>query len=303
MGTGSRGLALLPLEIAIAADAIAARLSADYLVISMLATWIHASPTLQQSLSRYMLEMVGITLTLKSPLPPNELQVEAWTNLPTRLNSDGIWYSLDIPYDYTCSDGSYCFRSNLQPTSPGHFGLTYRIRHRANPSFIQWAGDLGENVKIFIAPPAPDMDWTQGASYAEILPGFYVGNFIAASQAEILGFDAVLNMAEELELAFTPDGPVAYHKLSCQDGAHHPIPEAHLQAAIAWIERQRAAGKQRILVHCRAGIGRSGSIGVAYCLHRHRRWTYQQALDYVWSKKPDIYPHRQLQSSLEKLLA
>jgi dual specificity MAP kinase phosphatase len=69
---------------------------------------------------------------------------------------------------------------------------------------------------------------------------------------------------------------------------------------VTWIEQQQQAGK-RVLVNCRAGIGRSGSLGIAYCFFKNPEWSYEQTLEYVWSKKPDIYPHSQLQSSLERL--
>ena len=71
--------------------------------------------------------------------------------------------------------------------------------------------------------------------------------------------------------------------------------------AIAWIERQLQQGKKKVLVNCRAGIGRSGSIVLAYCFYKHPQWSYRQALDYIWSQKADIYPHKHLQNSLERL--
>lgn len=55
------------------------------------------------------------------------------------------------------------------------------------------------------------------------------------------------------------------------------------------------------MVNCRAEIGRSGSIVLAYCFDKHPQWIYQQALDYVCRKKADIYPHKHLQRSLESL--
>jgi len=267
----------------------------------MLATYHDAVPALGQILDRYMLETIHVRLMLSGPELPAELRVQAWTNLPTRYNSATSWYAIDLSYAGTTAAGLYQFEQDLQPASPGDFELTYRVFHRDRPAPPQWLGHPDNNVRLHIAPPAKEMDWTQGPNHVEMMPGVFVGNFISASQAAALGFDAVLNMAEELDLSLPPQGAIAYRKLSCRDGALHPIPEAFIQAAIAWIDEQLAQGKQRILVHCRAGIGRSGSIGVAYCYRHHPHWSYQQTMDYVWSKKPDIYPHNQLQTSLEKL--
>lgn len=264
----------------------------------MLVHWWEATPQLHTTVSRYMLETVGIRVAIASPYPLTDLNLEIWTNAPTRWQSADEWYALTVPHQATDDQGRHHFGLDLQPTSAGNFGLTYRVRHRDRQS-PQWLGQPHTNVNLQVAPPAPEMDWTQRPNHVEVLPGIYVGNFIAASQAAALGFDAVLNMAEELDLTLPDTGAIAYRKLSCRDGARHPIPEAQIQAAIAWLEKQRRQGKRQILIHCRAGIGRSGSIGVAYCFFRHPHWSYQQALDYVWSKKPDVYPHTHLQASLE----
>lgn len=267
----------------------------------MLATEHHAVPALGQTLDRYMLETIHIRLTLASQHAPPELRVQVWTNLPTRYSSADSWYAIDLPHTRSTAEGHQQFEQDLKPVSPGRFALTYRVGHRDRPYAPQWLGDPDHNVRLHIAPPASDMDWTQGPNHVEIMPGVFVGNFISASQAETLGFDAVLNMAEELDLSLPAEGAIAYCKLSCRDGALHPIPEKTIQRAIAWIDEQLAQGKQRLLVHCRAGIGRSGSIGVAYCYRHHPDWSYQQTVDYVWRKKPDVYPHNQLEASLEKL--
>lgn len=267
----------------------------------MILDWLEVTPSLNHALNRYMLESVDILLRVQSPHSPSELQVQAWTNLPTRFNGEGTWYAVDIPYLTTGADGSYLFQDSLRPTSAGSFELTYRASHRAAPDQFQWMNNPGNNAHIRVALPAPDREWTQRPNHVEIMPGVYVGNFIAASQAEALGIDAVLNMAEELNPTFAADSKVAYHQLACRDGAQHPISKGYLREAVAWIEQQIGQGKQRILVHCRAGIGRSGSVGIAYCFYKNPHWSYTQALEHVWSKKPDVYPHSQLQESLEYL--
>lgn len=267
----------------------------------MLVDWLEVSPPLDSAIRRYMLETVDVRLRVKTPHSPDVMRIQVWTHLPTQIRSDGSWYAIDIPYLGQAADSSLVFQHSLRPTSPGHFELTYRAYYPSTPELVQWIGPPHYNAYLQVAPPSDQAEWTQRPNPVEIMPGVYVGNFMAASQAESLGFDAVLNMAEELNPTFANDGAIAYLKLPCTDGSQHPIPAEYLHRAVAWIEQQRAAGKQRVLVHCRAGIGRSGSVGIAYCFYKHSEWSYTQTLDYIWSKKPDIYPHDQLQNSLEQL--
>ncbi|MGF1496649.1 MAG: dual specificity protein phosphatase family protein [Elainellaceae cyanobacterium] len=262
--------------------------------------FIRIQPGLGEGRSLYMLEYFGASVILASPHEPDALEVQIWTNAPTKFNSQGDWHSLDLTYERTDASGQTTFVGGFRPTSEGDYEFTYRVKLRGSSQW-QWAGWLDNNGRLQVRPPSPTASWTQGPSYVEILPQVYVGNFIAASQAEQLGLDAVLNLGEELTVTYAPDSSITYQKMGTPDGAHHPISEEILRDAVQWIEAQRQQGKQRILVHCRAGIGRSGSVGVAYCFYKHPHWTYEQALLYAWSKKADIYPHRNLQESLERL--
>lgn len=44
------------------------------------------------------------------------------------------------------------------------------------------------------------------------------------------------------------------------------------------------------------------SVGVANRFYRHSHWSYQQASEYVWGKKPDIYPYARLNALLPRTL-
>lgn len=246
-----------------------------------------------------MLEHFGVTIKLTSPHPAEDLRVQLWTNALTKLNPNGNWYALDLNHRETTSE-VHIFEHSLMPTSVGDYEFTYRVGLKSNPDRWQWIGQLGKNGYLKVEPPSPSMKWTQGASAVEVFENVYVGNFIAASSAEELGFDAVLNLAEELILTFSPESKILYKKMGLFDGAHHSIADSNLTDAVRWIEEQVRQGK-KILIHCRAGIGRSGSVGVAYCFFRNPQWSYPQTLEYIWSKKPDIYPHKNFQESLEKL--
>ena len=189
----------------------------------------------------------------------------------------------------------------MRPTSEGEYEFTYRATLHTGTQNWQWAGQYSQNGYLSIKLPAPNDRWAQGASYVEVLPHIYVGNFIAASQAEELGIDAILNLAAELTLPHPVESGITYKKMGTLDGAQHPISDQLLLDSVQWIEEQLQQSKQRILIHCRAGIGRSGSVAVAYCFFKHPHWNYDQTLQHIWSKKADIYPHRNLQDSLERL--
>ena len=258
-------------------------------------------PPLNSIVTLYMLETFGASVKLFSPYSPEEIGVQLWTNTLNKFNSEGNWHPIELPYQFTESENTYIFQGSFAPTSQGDYQFTYRVGVKRQLEQWQWAGRWGENGYLSIAAPSPEMNWTQGASYVEVMPSVYVGNFIAASNAVELGFDAVLNLAEEFILDFPSYTSIAYKHLKLKDGAQHSIADEVIGEAIAWINRQLQQGKKKVLVNCRAGIGRSGSIVLAYCFYKHPQWSYRQARDYIWSQKADIYPHKHLQNSLERL--
>lgn len=126
----------------------------------------------------------------------------------------------------------------------------------------QWEGKFQENGYLQVEPPSLSLSWTQGASCVEVCPNVYVGNFIAASQASELGVDAVLNLASELSLTSPFNSSFVYNKLGALDGAKHTIPDKILLESVDWIEQKIKQGTKKILVNCRAGIGRIGSVAL-----------------------------------------
>jgi hypothetical protein len=268
---------------------------------SSLLQLVEMNPSIWEQRSLYMLEFFGASVTVSSSHPAEQLQVQLWTNALNKFNSEGDWHAIDLRYQRQDENGNWVFEGGFRPTSEGNYAFTYRAALYSESPEWQWAGEFGQNGQLSVKVPSPRDRWTQGANYVEILPHVYVGNFIAASQAQELGIDAVLNLAAELTLSHPIESGFAYKKLGTLDGAQHPISDKILLESVQWIEEQLQQGKQKILIHCRAGIGRSGSVGVAYCFLKNPDWSYDQTLQYIWSKKADIYPHRNLQDSLEQL--
>ncbi|MDO9118593.1 MAG: dual specificity protein phosphatase [Nitrospira sp.] len=77
------------------------------------------------------------------------------------------------------------------------------------------------------------------------------------------------------------------------------VDPARLDRAVTWLEA-RAAGA-RTLVCCRAGMGRSASVLIAYfCCNQGL--PYEEALAFVKARRPGAMPLPQLQTTIENVL-
>lgn len=157
---------------------------------------------------------------------------------------------------------------------------------------------LRTKKQTFAVQSHSDELWTHGPLYTEIYPNLFIGNAMASAIALQLGFTAVLNVADNIELVFP--GGFHYHKVYIQDGSHIPIPQEQIAECVTWLDDQLRQGN-KTLVHCRAGIGRSGSIAVAYVYYKTPQWSYEQIVNDIAARKPDIFPHIRLRQSLEQL--
>mmetsp|Transcript_29186 Transcript_29186/g.41074 ORF Transcript_29186/g.41074 Transcript_29186/m.41074 type:complete len:284 (+) Transcript_29186:76-927(+) len=261
--------------------------------------WIE--PQLGTESHVFMLESFCVKCGLHSSLPVQLLRPQLWTNATHKLNPEGDWHGIDMTYKQKDQYGNLVFQVSFLPTSSGNFEYTVRIGLNNKQTQIQewkWAGSFGKNGSLKVSPPNDDMPWTKGPQTVEISPNVFIGNFIAASQAKELGFHAVLNMAQELDIV--PPSSIQYKKIAIPDGANHPIPAEEILDAVRWVE-QRVRQHCKVLVHCRAGIGRSGSIGIAYLFYSHPEISYKETLEQIWKVKNDIFPHKDLEATLEKL--
>ncbi|MFH1245304.1 MAG: 4-alpha-glucanotransferase, partial [Candidatus Omnitrophota bacterium] len=178
----------------------------------------------------------------------------------------------------------HIFRGVIWPTAPSMF--EYQVQAAVDQETF-----LSDKESLVIQPPTGE-EWTQGPAYKLLYQEgrgeVYLGNYAAAADAEKLGFDAVLNLAAELELNLP--GNIHYKKIRLLDGAHNLISAEDVAQAVNWLNQELALGR-RIIVHCRAGIGRTGSIGVAFIYARNPEQGYDWAVNYVKQRKPDIFPH------------
>jgi hypothetical protein len=121
----------------------------------------------------------------------------------------------------------------------------------------------------------------QAKNYSQIEQGLYMGG---DEKEPPPGTGAVLNLCSKRD--------------PYQCGVHvwKPIRDTTPAPDIAWLRdmvqfvaRQRQAGLT-VYVHCRNGVSRSGLVVTAYLMDKHR-WTRDQALAYLRSKRPMARPN------------
>ncbi len=128
-----------------------------------------------------------------------------------------------------------------------------------------------------------------------ITGSIFVGNLEEAKEPP-KSFGGVLFLAEEYDIA-PPDVPV-YQKIPFREFAEaDPV---NLKSAVEWIEGH--VGSHRLLVCCRAGMGRSVSVVVAY-LTVVMGLPYTEALLLVKASRPGATPLPELEKTIQQVQA
>lgn len=288
-----------------------------------------AEPDGAKTSIRYPGETFSLRLTVRLPATfkaeheEGVVEAEVMTNLVDAANESGAWvvHSM-VAEPQPPAVGSRTWRRPdkeeavaaslvivffvmLYPSAIGkyHFKLRARVRNVVGESevFQYYGGGEDKQYKLRVVATEPESrTWTAGPTAVEIHPNIYVGNFMAACAAPLYGFTAILNVAEELDVPidkFQAPQP-SYKKIGLPDGTINPISLENILAAVRWLET-RENGK--VLIHCRAGCGRSGSIAIAYKCKKFPLLSYDDVLNLIWKFKSDITPHKNLKQTIESI--
>ncbi len=114
----------------------------------------------------------------------------------------------------------------------------------------------------------------------------------AQEPPEVVG--TLLLVAEEFTI--TPATWVDYHRIPFREFAK--VDPAKLAEAVQWLEPR--APKGRTLVCCRAGMGRSVSVIMAYLCCVEGK-TYDEVLRLVMARRPGAMPLPNLQVAIEQV--
>lgn len=264
-------------------------------------TVVDCFPSVTFTQCMYMLEAMTYKLTIRmNPsvvCEPKKIIAEVWCNQYDKDNPAGQWHAVRLPFMASLDSITHVYAASVILTSASDFEYTFRMKLQDKDEWI-WSHGFNQNGHVHVEAPRQGDKWTQGPSVDQITDTISIGNFIAASNAKANGFTHVLNCTDSLDLVFAGGG-IEYKKVPLQDGAAHKISKEHVREAVDWLKMHDRKGN-RILINCRAGIGRSGSIAIAFIFATHRKMTYEDAYNFVFQKR-FIYPHSELRETLYEL--
>lgn len=169
---------------------------------------------------------------------------------------------------------------------------------------ITQADRIMETGHRHVTVRVPIESWQERPIAKQVYPNVYVGNARAAYD---LGLQGYANLTTSDQFDFSASNP-NYKKVDMTDLGMNVISKKALIESLIWILEQ-LAHQEKIIINCRAGMGRSGSTAVALiylldptlnfsmAVHKARYGDTQEETE----GKPDIFPHTHLRNTLREL--
>ena len=132
--------------------------------------------------------------------------------------------------------------------------------------------------------------------YCEVMEGLYLGDYVGASSKlllDSLGVKRILMIGTQMEMAHPMD--YEYYTMKLEDEKKEDI-YVFFKYSYRIIDKA-LNDKVPIYVHCRAGISRSASLVIAFCIKKFK-WTYVDALNFVSKNRRFINPNKTFEKHL-----
>ncbi len=126
-----------------------------------------------------------------------------------------------------------------------------------------------------------------------VTPSLFIGN-LQDAQKPPKPIEGLLFVAEEYDIS--PPNGMLFSKIPLKEFAEAD-PE-HLKGAVEWMEAH--AADSRVMVCCRAGMGRSVSVVIAYfcCV---RGMSYEEAVLFIKTRRPGATPLPNLEATIKRV--
>jgi len=188
-------------------------------------------------------------------------------------------------------------KDNLNPT-------TTKISYANGKQFIRNSKETEEkeleipednpisNVAYWSKETGFVIDLLPDYSIDEIIPRLYLSGCDAATEIKILeekNITHIINLTTNVANKYEP--VIKYKKIAINDLPTVNIMD-HFQSSYEFIESALSESEKNcVLVHCHAGVSRSSSIVISYLMQKKMFPFYQDAYDFVKSKRPMICPN------------
>jgi hypothetical protein len=136
----------------------------------------------------------------------------------------------------------------------------------------------------------------------EISPGLYIGAKETAYNRDLLkelGITHILICCDRLPACHIGDSSLRYHRIPIQDSLSEEL-TIYLPSTRAFISAALLSGG-KCLVHCNAGVSRSGSVVIDWIFHTHPEFKcIEEALQHAKTIRPIITPNSNFLTQLAK---
>lgn len=136
---------------------------------------------------------------------------------------------------------------------------------------------------------------------SHIYKTLYLGPYAAAKLATKDDFDVIVSMLSPFEynwMKVNPPHEIEWHRFIAEDEADADLSQ-YFETVHAILKQAIHVGK-KVLVHCAAGVSRSPTLVIAYCM-MEEGWTLKTAMEFVSKQRLIITPNDGFMIQLEEL--